>query len=280
MSTQMIKPELHYYDIAKDVIAFSSTRHSGVSKGNYEAFNINLYCGDEPANIQANRNALATYLGLEVNRLIVPHQVHGIESRMIAAEFFNLPEDIRNRILDGVDAVMTNEPNVCIGVSTADCIPVLIYDAEHHAAAAVHAGWRGTLGHIVMKTVKEMALNFHSDPTKLKAVIGPGISLAHFEVGQEVYEQFANANFDMERLAKLYPVSTPKEGEPPMKWHIDLKLSNRMDLEQMGVDSQNIIDEGICTYASATEYFSARRLGINSGRIYNGIILNPNRSLE
>ena len=88
---------------------------------------------------------------------------------------------------------MTNESNVCIGVSTADCIPILLYDTEHHAAAAIHAGWRGTVKHIVMKTIKEMGVVFNSVPQNLKAVIGPGISLDNFEVGDEVYEKFANA---------------------------------------------------------------------------------------
>lgn len=268
----MNNPELHYYDISPNVIAFSSTRHGGVSEGNYRSFNINKYCEDNPKHIEENRKALAETLGLDVSRLIVPHQIHSVESRMIAEEYFNLPENIRLQIIEGVDAVITNAKNVCIGVSTADCIPILIYDPEHHAAAAIHAGWRGTLKHIVMKTVKEMQLNFETDVAKLKAVIGPGISLKNFEVGQEVYDQFAQANFDMQRLAKLYPISQPKECEPPMKWHIDLKLSNRFDLETMGVQSENIIDEGICTYDSP-DFFSARKLGINSGRIYNGIVL-------
>ena len=100
---------------------------------------------------------------------------------------------------------MTNEAGVCVGVSTADCIPVLVYDKHHHAAAAIHAGWRGTLRHIVLKTVREMTVNFGSVANELMAVIGPGISLKHFEIGQEVYDQFASADFDMDAIAQLYP---------------------------------------------------------------------------
>ena len=269
----MNKPELHFYELDNNVIAFSSTRHSGVSKGNYAAFNINRYCGDAPEDIELNRKSLANCLEIDVNKLIVPHQIHSDSSRIIANEYFKLPANIREQIIEGVDAVMTNELNVCIGVSTADCIPILLYDTKHHATAAIHAGWRGTVKHIVQKTIKEMGIVYQTKPQELQAVIGPGISLQNFEVGDEVYEQFANACFDMERIAKRFRVIQPKEGELPLKWHLDLKLSNRIDMETMGVLPQNIIDEEICTYDNTNDYFSARKLGVDSGRIYNGIIL-------
>ena len=273
LSTLMNKPELHYYKLASNVVAFSSTRYGGVSKGNYAAFNINKYCGDVPEDIEQNRRNLANSLGIDIDKLIVPHQIHGDCSQIIAHEYFNLPANIREQIIEGVDAVMTNEPDVCIGVSTADCIPVLLYDTKHHAAAAIHAGWRGTAKHIVQKTIREMGIVYQTKPQELRAVIGPGISLQNFEVGDEVYEQFANAQFDMERIAKRFRVLQTKEGELPLKWHLDLKLSNRIDMETLGILPQNIIDERICTYDNTSDYFSARKLGINSGRIYNGIIL-------
>lgn len=273
LNTLMNKPELHFYELANNVVAFSSTRHGGVSKGNYAAFNINRYCGDSPDAIEQNRKSLANCLEIDVNKLIVPHQIHSDCSRIIANEYFKLPANIREQIIEGVDAVMTNELNVCIGVSTADCIPILLYDTKHQAAAAIHAGWRGTVKHIVQKTIKEMGIVYQTKPQELQAVIGPGISLQNFEVGDEVYEQFANACFDMERIAKRFRVIQPKEGELPLKWHLDLKLSNRIDMETMGVLPQNIIDEEICTYDNTNDYFSARKLGVDSGRIYNGIIL-------
>ena len=226
-----------------------------------------------PEDIEQNRRNLANSLGIDIDKLIVPHQIHGDCSQIIAHEYFNLPANIREQIIEGVDAVMTNEPDVCIGVSTADCIPVLLYDTKHHAAAAIHAGWRGTAKHIVQKTIREMGIVYQTKPQELRAVIGPGISLQNFEVGDEVYEQFANAQFCMERIAKRFRVLQTKEGELPLKWHLDLKLSNRIDMETLGILPQNIIDERICTYDNTSDYFSARKLGINSGRIYNGIIL-------
>lgn len=271
------QPVLNYYNLSDDVKAFSTTRHGGVSEGNYASLNINEYCGDSKANTDANRLLLANELGIDTNHIIMPHQTHGVESRIIGDEFATLPDGVKKMLLEGVDAVMTNIPGMCIGVSTADCIPVLLYDEEHHAAAAIHAGWRGTQARIVHKAVQEMRMAYQTDPTKLKAVIGPGISLDNFEVGDEVYAAFEQAAFDMSTIAEERIKRNPNAEDPAkafeQKWHINLPLANIQMLTHNGVDETNIINTGICTFDNADNYFSARRLGIESGRIYTGIII-------
>ncbi len=271
------QPVLNYYNLSDDVKAFSTTRHGGVSEGNYASLNINEYCEDSKANTDANRLLLANELGIDANHIIMPHQTHGVESRIIGEEFATLPDGVKKMLLEGVDAVMTNIPGMCIGVSTADCIPVLLYDEEHHAAAAIHAGWRGTQARIVHKAVQEMRMAYKTDPTKLKAVIGPGISLDNFEVGDEVYAAFEQAAFDMSTIAEERIKRNPNAEDPAKaferKWHINLPLANIQMLTHNGVDEANIINTGICTFDNADNYFSARRLGIESGRIYTGIII-------
>lgn len=271
------QPVLNYYNLSDDVKAFSTTRHGGVSEGNYASLNINEYCGDSKANTDANRLLLANELGIDANHIIMPHQTHGVESRIIGEEFANLPDGVKKMLLEGVDAVMTNIPGMCIGVSTADCIPVLLYDEEHHAAAAIHAGWRGTQARIVHKAVQEMRMAYQTNPDKLKAVIGPGISLDNFEVGDEVYAAFEQAAFDMSAIAEERIKRNPNAEDPAKaferKWHINLPLANIQMLTHNGVDEANIINTGICTFDNADNYFSARRLGIESGRIYTGIII-------
>lgn len=271
------QPVLNYYNLSDDVKAFSTTRHGGVSEGNYASLNINEYCGDSKDNTDTNRLLLANELGIDTNHIIMPHQTHGVESRIIGEEFANLPDGVKKMLLEGVDAVMTNIPGMCIGVSTADCIPVLLYDEEHHAAAAIHAGWRGTQARIVHKTVQEMRMAYQTNPTKLKAVIGPGISLDNFEVGDEVYAAFEQAAFDMSAIAEERIKRNPNAEDPAKaferKWHINLPLANIQMLTHNGVDEANIINTGICTFDNADNYFSARRLGIESGRIYTGIII-------
>lgn len=271
------QPVLNYYNLSDDVKAFSTTRHGGVSEGNYASLNINEYCGDSKANTDANRLLLANELGIDANHIIMPHQTHGVESRIIGEEFATLPDGVKKMLLEGVDAVMTNIPGMCIGVSTADCIPVLLYDEEHHAAAAIHAGWRGTQARIVHKAVQEMRMAYQTNPDKLKAVIGPGISLDNFEVGDEVYAAFEQAAFDMSAIAEERIKRNPNADDPAKaferKWHINLPLANIQMLTHNGVDEANILNTGICTFDNADNYFSARRLGIESGRIYTGIII-------
>ncbi len=255
-------PVLLEYNLAEGVVAFSSTRKGGVSEDKFGEFNINTFCGDSEQHTNENKKALAEKLGLDEARIVMPHQVHSIDSRMITEEYFQLPAEARSKMIDGVDALFTNVKNVCVGVSTADCIPVLLYDETNHAVAAIHAGWRGTVKSIVHKVVEEMHNCYGTDPADLKAIIGPGISLEKFEIGDEVYDEFAQAGFDMSLIAKQYE-----------KWHIDLPLCNKIQLEQAGLKSDNIQLSGICTYTHSDEYFSARKLGQASGRIYTGIIL-------
>ena len=257
-----MQPQLHSYHIAKDVVAFSSTRKGGVSNGAYGEFNINLWCGDSVEHTTENLELLASELGIEKDNIIMPHQVHKTEVRIISNSFFNLSKADRTAYIDGVDAVVTNLTGVCVGVSTADCIPVLLYDPVRRVSAAIHAGWRGTQQRIVEKTVEVMHEQFGCATSDLLAVIGPGISLKAFEVGQEVYDAFAEADFDMPSI------SVKKE-----KWHIDLPLCNKLQLMQTGVPEKHIQCADICTYFNHEKYFSARRLGTNSGRIYTGILM-------
>lgn len=271
-------PELKFYDMGDDVTAFSSTRHGGVSRGFHGSFNINSHCGDEPDAVETNRKALCERLGISRERLVYPHQTHQTKVRQIGQEFISLSESTRMMVLEGVDAVMTDVPMVCVGVSTADCIPLLLFDKDHHAVAAVHAGWRGTVAYIARKTVEAMRESFHTEPSRLTAVIGPGISLRRFEVGDEVYDAFSAAGFAMDKVAKKYPVegetSEGRSANAPFRWHIDLWECNRMQLMDSGLAAGNISVTGICTYDNVNDYFSARRLGVVSGRIFTGIMLN------
>ena len=262
----MSSPVLTYYDLGTHAVAFSTTRHGGFSEGNYSAFNINRYCGDDAEHIAQNHHSLATLLDIPDSHIMMPHQVHGTEVRRIDAP--------QQEIIEGVDAVMTDVPRLCIGVSTADCIPIILYDEAHHAASAVHAGWRGTVQRIVRVAVEAMCKTYGSVPSQMKAVVGPGISLESFEVGEEVYQQFADAGFDMSAISRRLPPLSPSDGSPlvgALKWHIDLPMCNRLQLEETGIT--DIYMSGICTYQQYTDYFSARRLGINSGRIFTGVMM-------
>ena len=120
----------------------------------------------------------------------------------------------------------------------------------------------GVVARIVEKTVSVMDNQYGSQGKDLIACIGPSISLEAFEVGDEVYQAFCEAGFDMNQIAR-------KEA----KWHIDLWEANRQQLLAYGVKPEHIEISGICTYHNNDDFFSARRQGIRSGRILSGILL-------
>ncbi len=257
----MIQPILHYYDIDKEIVAFSSTRQGGYSQGNYQAFNINRYCGDEEEAIRQNRRALCRLLHISDEQLLMPHQVHLTKVATIDEVFMQLSQQEQKEQLEGVDALMTNLQCICIGVSTADCIPVLLYDQRQHAVCAIHAGWRGTQARIVETAINKMQETYETNPADLIAQIGPGIRLDSFEVGDEVYDAFQQVGFDMSIIS-----------EKRDKWHINLPECNRQQLLNKGIPAAQIHDAGSCTYQQYDTYFSARRLGIQSGRIFTAIM--------
>ena len=257
------------YSLHKGATAFSTTRHGGVSVGTYASFNANHYCGDDPKNVEANRSILCRELCISNDHLIVPHQTHDTRTLIIDDDFFALSPSVRAERLEGIDAVCTNLPDTCVCVSTADCIPILIYDEAHKVVSAVHAGWRGTVKRIVEQNIKVMTDTYGTNPSDCHAIIGPGISLSAFEVGDEVFDAFSNEGFDMNLIAKRYPTNDKTE----TKWHIDLPLCNKLQILHAGLPKDRIILSGICTYTQHSDFFSARRLGIKSGRILNGIML-------
>ena len=246
------------YDIFQrytHVFGFSTTRHGGCSEGAYASMNCTHYCGDTPEHIVRKREILLGMLPRQSVELVIPRQTHSTCVRIISSTA-SLQD------MEGVDAVVTHLSGYCLCVSTADCIPVLLYDTRQKVIAAIHAGWRGTVGRIVEKTMQAMSEYYGTKGEDVIACIGPGISLEAFEVGDEVYAAFDEAGFEMSCIARRYE-----------KWHLDLWEANRLQLLASGVRKERIEVAGICTYHQCNDFFSARRLGIKSGRILTGIVL-------
>ena len=168
------------------------------------------------------------------------------------------------------DALVTDLPGIAIGVRTADCIPILLFDSVHKSIAAIHSGWRGTVNRISARTILEMSRLFGARPSDIKAVIGPGIGYESFQVGEELVLNFKEAGFPLD---KIWSYRGPrKEGSMEGGHHIDLKECVRLTLVECGIPEDNINISDIDTYID-TSFYSARREGSSCGRNINAIIL-------
>jgi len=259
------------YPLGDGVRAFSTSRlaPSGTKQAclaenaDFGAFNVNGFCGDTPQHVEACRAWLCKALEIAPADLHLPHQTHTSCVKTIDDDFLKLPAVSRREFLENTDALVTNIPRQCIGISTADCMPILLYDASRHAVGAVHAGWRGTVKHIIRNAVAKMQQQYAVRPEELRVVIGPSISAENFEVGEEVVQAFLDAGFSPRIVRRA-------QGKKP---HVDLWAAAVEELEACGIELQNVAIAGICTYQHADTFFSARRLSIHSGRIYTGIML-------
>lgn len=228
--------------------------------------NCTPYTGDDIEAVQRNQQLLCTALHIEKEQLIIPYQTHSVNALVIDKEFLQQNAEKRNEQLQNIDALITQEKGVCLCVSTADCTPILLYDRKQQVIAAIHAGWRGSVNYIVRKTLEQMNRLYNTQGEDIFAAIGPCIGFDAFEVGDEVYDAFKQNDFPMEYISGWKPETH--------KWHIDLQMANSVQLIDFGVPTEQIDICDICTFTHYEKFFSARRLGIKSGRTLSGIFMN------
>lgn len=249
------------YQFSGHVTAFTTERNCIDAASPYDGFNVTHYSGDSQNHVNLCRGQLCEQLNIPQSHLIVPRQVHGVRIGEVTEE--NLVDTF-----DNIDALITRMPGVCIGISTADCVPLLFHDCRTTAIAAAHAGWRGTVAGIGKLTLQAMHDTFGTRPENVECVIGPSIGPDAFEVGDEVYDAFSKAGFPMHDIA--FRSSTTQ------KCHIDLWKANKWMLTEVGVPNNAVHVSSLCTFSNYARFFSARRLGIHSGRIFTGIMINDN----
>ncbi|MBO5382407.1 MAG: peptidoglycan editing factor PgeF [Bacteroides sp.] len=254
-----------FHNLQTQVTAFSTTRNGGVSKGDYASMNCTPYTGDDIEAVQRNQQLLCTALHIEKEQLIIPYQTHSVNALVIDKEFLQQNAEKQIEQLQNIDALITQEKGVCLCVSTADCTPILLYDRKQQVIAAIHAGWRGSVNYIVRKTLEQMNRLYNTQGEDIFAAIGPCIGFDAFEVGDEVYDAFKQNDFPMEYISGWKPETH--------KWHIDLQMANSVQLIDFGVPTEQIDICDICTFTHYEKFFSARRLGIKSGRILSGIFM-------
>lgn len=248
---------LLYYNIFQqysgEVQAFSTT--TDTIRGELEP----RYTGTPAEKAMENRSRLAAVLNLDARQLVFPRQTHTCHVGIVNG----IPE----KELSETDALVTNQPGICLCIQTADCVPLLMFDPKVKAVGAVHAGWRGTVMLIASKTVARFTNAFGSNPEDIHVAIGPFIGPDVYEVGDEV-ARAVNQNIP-------HASETLRMG-PAGKYHLDLGEANKQVLLSCGVLPQNIQNMARCTFTESSLFFSARRNGIATGRIVSGIMLKHN----
>lgn len=218
-------------------------RGGGVSRGAFATLNLAPLVGDDEANVETNWRRLLSALPphIVVSKL---NQVHG--NLVITANRHTVRERLE------ADGQVTAEPNLMLGIFTADCVPILLHDPGSNVVGAFHAGWRGVATDIANAGVAAM-LHAGAQVSRLRAAIGPAIGACCFEVGDEVSERFRREVPD----SGPYIRPTGKAA----KSIIDLKGIIKTQLGRAGIDSGQIMDTGLCTKCHADRFFSKRAVG-------------------
>ena len=234
-----------------------STRLGGVSQGAFESLNLGLSVGDERAPVEENYRRLAALAGAPLAALHRVSQVHGdrvIQVHAAAVPPVAAPPAAGPPPTEGeADALWTQAPGQWVGVSTADCVPILLVDPEGRRVAAVHSGWRGTEANIVGRAVEALAAQ-GSVPSRLLAAVGPCIQACCYEVSPELGERFR---------ARFGPGVVDGAGGQ-VRLNLSRAVSQSLREAGLGAGQVDVLPD--CTACDARRFFSHRRDAGRSGR--------------
>ncbi len=222
-----------------------SERQGGISPAPFDSLNLGLNLGDTDENVQHNLNQLCT-----AAQLPIPHrsrQVHGTSHLLCEGEGLQHSHQ--------ADILITRTAESAVAVRTADCLPILLIDKQARVAAAVHAGWRGTVQNIAAIAIQKMQ-EYGAKPEHILACLGPCIAASCFEVGLDT----ANA------LSHSHPQAQQYIYYKDNKARVDIQAINALQLQSSSLKINNIESIKCCTSCLPERFFSYRRDGIYSGR--------------
>jgi polyphenol oxidase len=235
------------------------TRAGGVSSGVYATLNAGIGSADTPENVAANRERMAAALGVGPDCFLTCYQFHSAD---VAVAERPWSADARPR----ADAVATRVPGIAIGVSTADCGPVLFADPTAGVIAAAHAGWRGALAGVTDSAIAAME-RLGAARSRIIAALGPMIRQPHYETGPDLVARFVDADGANERFFR------PAARAGHFMFDLAAYIAARLAAAGIGT----IEDLGACTYADPERFFSYRRMTHRNepdyGRHINAIVL-------
>lgn len=228
---------------------FTTRKGPGVSEGDFAAWNFSTSTGDSAENVEANYQRLSEHLGVARNAIRSVHQIHS--QRVV-----EIDEAVVSTAHEKADGLLSWVSGVVVAVKTADCVPVLIADPVSRAVAAVHAGWRGVVGGIVLEAIQRLRVR---EPQAQPVVaIGPHICANCFQVGPEVAQEF--------------PGHVRVDSSRPGHFLVDLAGALKEQLRMQGIPLASIEVTGHCTLCDPERrFFSHRGSGGRCGRMINFI---------
>lgn len=237
-----------YLDSTGFVTAAFSTRLGGVSKNYLSSLNLSFERGDSPENVLENYKRICSSIGIDYSNIVASKQTH--TTNVIKVTRADRGKGIlRERGFDNVDGLITNEPEVVLHTSFADCVPLYIVDTKNKAIGLAHSGWRGTVGKIGMFTINKMHDEFGTDPKDVVVQIGPSICQTCYEVSSDVAGLF----IDTFRITDDILIDKGNG-----KYLLDLWNCLKFTFEEAGVLKQNIHLPDICTCHNYKWLFSHR----------------------
>jgi YfiH family protein len=235
------------------------TREGGVSKGLYASLNGGVGSNDRPADVAENRARMAAAIGVETGRFLTAYQIHSPE--VVVAETPWTP-DKRPR----ADAIVTRMRALAIGISTADCGPVLMADPQAGVIGAAHAGWRGALTGVVEAAIGAME-RLGAKRSEIHAALGPMIRQPNYEVGPDLIARF---NAEDSASSRFF---APGARAGHALFDLGGYIASRLARAGIG----HVEDLAVCTYADPARFFSFRRATHHAeadyGRHVNAIAL-------
>ena len=226
-----------------NLVAAESRRNGGFSSFPYQSLNLGLNTMDQPDIVQENRQLFFKNLGFTSEQTATSYQCHSDQIALVTAPCS----------LNGFDALITQTSHILLGVTIADCTPILIFHPNTNTIAAIHAGWRGTVAKIAEKTVSKMDQQFGVNPQECLAYIGTCIDVDNYEVGEEVASNFETSH---------------KRWNPAkQKFHVNLKKANLDQLLRKGIPLNQIEISPYSTFSDNHLYFSHRKENGVTGRM-------------
>lgn len=211
----------------------------------------------DPIDAWAMRQYWCEELGIDPSTLVTAHQVHGNRVGIVSKQNAGTGSAPGSGLFGKFDSLVTADRDVAVMMTHADCLAVILCDPQTRAVGVVHAGWRGTVSDVSGATVRAMVESFGSAPEEILALIGPGICVNCYAVGEEVADAWRSL--------------MPANGELALmksngQWHFDLAEANYVELRAAGLRADAIERSGVCTRCGGPSWFSHRGQGPTTGR--------------